>query len=144
MYKGNEGKCFGKWDIKDLACSRCLMFVRAKCERLTKRMKAEIEGEMDDKAMSEAEKRNDLNEYLLGVMQVKFGVPKSHWEGAEDSKDQMATHFYYDSEGNLLAFVACRMSTGMIKVSSQKVVGGKVVSLESTEQVDALVKELAG
>lgn len=145
MYNGNEGKCFGKWDIKDLACSRCLMLVRVKCEKLTKMRRAESEVEASEKALSEVEKRNDFNDYLLGILKIKLGAPMSHWEGTEDSDDKRATHCFYGPDGKTPSvFVVCRVSTGMIKVSSPKVVGGKVVSLESTEQADALVEELAG
>jgi hypothetical protein len=137
MYKGNEGKCYGHWDIKDSACARCLIFARMRCEKLTRRKRSEESAGRDENAMSEADKRNDLNEYFFGLLDVRIDRPTVHWG------EPIVTHYYYGSDRNLVLFVGCDMSSGKLKVVvPQKV--KRVLVLESTEQADALVKELLG
>lgn len=134
MYKGNEGKCFGRWEPKDSACMKCLVFVRAKCERLTIRKKAESEGELIEAALSVTERIKDVNEYFFGILDARIDKPRVKWG------EEVVTHFYYSSSGELVVFIACDRKTGKLKVRNSKL--SKVVSLETTEQADELLKEI--
>ena len=137
MYKGNEGKCYGTWDETEPACAKCLIFARTRCEKLTRRKRAqENSGMLESDAMSEVEKRNDLNDYFFGLLDVKIGRPTVQWG------EPLATHYYYGPDKKLVLFVGCDASTGKLKVVVPT--AKKIVILTSTEQADALVKELLG
>ena len=68
MRKGNEGRCFGKWDIRDAACSRCLVYVRARCEETTRRKRAskDVEDHVVD-----ADGGGQANEHFLKLLEGK-------------------------------------------------------------------------
>lgn len=134
MKKGNEGKCYGKWDIKDPACAKCLAYVRTKCEETTKRVRAAAEA--DDGNGNGVAPREELsvNEYFLRLLEGKV-ERRVQWG------EPIVTN-YFEKDGKTFVFVAYNNLTGKMKVVKKGV--RKFVTLKSVEEAEALAKEVLG
>ena len=111
MSKGDRGWCFGKWDVRQAACSKCYAPVRMRCEETTKRLKA-ASAEPDGTAVDDETGRQKTNEHFLKLLEgkldrrVKWGVPI------------VMNHFCQGDK--LLVFVAQNLETGKIKLKTEK------------------------
>lgn len=136
MSKGNEGRCYGKWDIKDPACSKCLAYVRVKCEETTKRLSAPAAS--DDVGTTEnggsVKEELIVNEYFLRLLEGK--IPRRVQWG-----DPFVENFF-ERDGKIVVFVAYNNVTGEMKVRTPTM--RRFVKLESVEQAEALAKEVFG
>lgn len=126
------GLCFGKWDMKDSACSKCLEYVRIKCEETTKRINAtplDTEGVVDSD-----NGQQKVNDYFLRLLEGKLDR-KVIW-----GEPVVQNQFFKD--GKIFVFVSQNFITGKIRYKTHTV--DKLIRLESIEQAEVLAKELIG
>jgi hypothetical protein len=140
MRQGNEGRCYGKWDIKDPACAKCLECARVKCEETTKRLAAAAAGdEPDGSADGGGMEGFSANEHFLRLLEGNL-ERRVNWG------DPVVTNIYYgtDSEpgGEPAVFAAYHRLSGRMKVRSAKV--RRMVLLKSVDEAEALAKEILG
>jgi len=134
MKTGNEGKCYGKWDIKDPACSKCLAYVRTKCEETTRRLLAVATSE--DGGGNGVPLREELspNEYFLRLLEGKI-ERRVQWG------EPIVTNFF-ERDGKTVVFVAYNNVTGKMKVVKKGM--RKFVTLASIAEAEELAKEVLG